>query len=305
MSLFETESPQYDPDKSQLCGKIFTLTPDGAKKVDIHNLQWDYLEGDGDFRSDEVNKLLKESDFVITNPPFALFREFLTWILDAKKKFAIIGNQNAIAYQEVFPLIQKNKIWLGEPFKGNVGFFRSPYQDFAVASDHKEGLIRVSGVFWFTNIDLGRRHQNIQLMTMADNLKFSKHEDIKKVGYLKYDNYDAIEVPFSDAIPSDYDGVLGVPLTFMDKYNPAQFDIVGIAKTPMGANLRTKIYDKQIQHDLDKKTAKETKEIVTKLNDGPAIECKGIPDQYPYYEINGKYYISKYVRILIKKRKGE
>ena len=193
-------------------------------------MQWQYLEGDGDFRSAEVTALRDEADIIITNPPFSLFREFLTWIMETKKQFAIIGNQNAITYKDVFPLIKENKIWLGKGFTGGAGHFISLYEDYATAGDHKEGMIRVSGVVWFTNIEHGRRHQPLKLMTMADNLKFNKKlKGLKE--YQHYDNYDAIEVPFSDAIPSDYDGVMGVPITFLDKYCPEQFEILGATES--------------------------------------------------------------------------
>ena len=238
---FEEQSPQYDKAISPSHGKIFTLTRRN-KKIDINDLQWKYLEGDGDFRSDEVKKLRDEADIIITNPPFSLFREFLAWIMEAGKQFVIIGNQNAITYKEVFPLIKENKIWLGKGFPGNVGFFGSPYEDIAVASVHKEGLIRVSGIMWFTNIDHGRRHQPLPLMTMADNLKYSKHKEIKENGYLHYDNYDAIEVPYSDAIPSDYDGVMGVPITFLTKHCPYQFVIIGMCENLDLYGLKTRIY---------------------------------------------------------------
>lgn len=145
-------------------------------------------------------------------PPFSLFREFLAWIMEAGKKFIIIGHQGAAGYNEVFPLLRDNLIWLGKGFSGGATHFYSPYQDTATASDHREGMIRVSGVVWFTNIEHGRRHQPLQLMTMADNIKYSKHKEIRGIGYKHYDNYDAIEVPFSDAIPSDYTGVMGVPI---------------------------------------------------------------------------------------------
>jgi len=301
LSLFELDDPQYDPDKSKTNGKIFILEKDenNDEIIDIKDLKWHYLEGDGDFNSDEVRALRDEADIIVTNPPFSLFREFLKWILEAGKQFAIIGNQNAISYQEVFPLIQENKIWLGYPFKGNVGFFKSPYNDVAKASDHREGLIRVSGVMWFTNIDLGRRHNVIQLMTMADNIKFSSHKDIKEFGYRHYDNYDAIDVPYSDSIPSDYDGVMGVPITFMDKYNPQQFEIIGIAKTPVGAHLRTKIYEKQIQFDFKNGFEKQTS--VSKLNDGPAIKVNEKPSEYPFYKVGDDYFVSIYARILIRR----
>jgi len=229
-TLFETESPYFDADKSRTNGKIFVLDEDinGDGRFNINDLQWSYLEGDGDFRSAEVKALRDEADIIVTNPPFSLFREFLAWIVEAEKKFIIIGHQNAITYKEVFPLIKENKIWLGKGFKGGAAHFISNYQDYAVAGDHQEGMIRVSGVVWFTNVEHGRRHQPIQLMTMADNLKFSKHKEIKgRTGYDHYDNYDAIEVPYTDAIPSDYEGVMGVPVSFLDKYCPEQFEILG------------------------------------------------------------------------------
>lgn len=230
-TLFETENPHFDADKSKTNGKIFVLDRDtnGNGKIDIEDLEWDYLEGDGDFRSPEVCALRDEADIIITNPPFSLFREFMAWIMEAGKKFVIIGNQNAITYKEVFPLIKDNQIWLGKGFKGGAAHFISNYVDTATAGDHKEGMIRVSGVVWFTNIDHGRRHQPLDLMTMEDNIMFSRHKEIKGIGYNHYDNYDAIEVPFSDAIPSDYDGTMGVPITFLDKYCPKQFELIGIS----------------------------------------------------------------------------
>lgn len=229
ISMFESQAPQFDSKKTKKHGKIFTLTRDKNKSgnIDINDLEWKYLKGDGDFRSSEVCALRDEADIIITNPPFSLFREFVAWIFEKEKNFLIIGNQNAITYKEVFPLIKDNKMWLGNGFNGNVGFFESPYQDYAVSSQHIEGCIRISGVMWFTNLDHGRRHQPLSLMTMADNLKFSKHKEIRENGYLKYDNYDAIEVPHTDAIPSDYDGVMGVPITFLAKYCPEQFEIWG------------------------------------------------------------------------------
>ena len=227
---FETENPNYDVDKSKIRGKIFTLTHDTNQngKVDIDDLEWEYLEGDGDFRSDEVRALRDEADIIVTNPPFSMFREFLAWIMEAEKKFLIIGHQNAITYKEVFPYIKGNKMWLGKGFSGGATHFYSKYEDRAVAGDHIEGMIRVSGVVWFTNLDHGRRHQPMQLMTEADNIKFSKHKEIKDIGYQHYDNYDAIDVPYSDSIPSDYEGVMGVPISWLDKYCPEQFEILGL-----------------------------------------------------------------------------
>ncbi len=230
-SLFEQSSPQYNPAITNTRGKIFTLTGDTNNdgKIDINDLQWDYLEGDGDFRSDEVTRLRDEADIIITNPPFSLFREFLEWIEPDKRQFLIVGNQNAITYKNVFPLIKNNKMWLGNGFKGSAGHFISNYTDYATASNHKEGMIRVSGVVWFTNMEHKKRHEPLKLMTIEENKKFSSHKEIKGIGYLHYDNYDAIDVPRVDAIPSDYDGVMGVPISFLDKYCPEQLEIVGVA----------------------------------------------------------------------------
>jgi len=232
-TLFETENPNYDLDKTRTHGKVFILDGDtnGSGRVDVEDLRWEYLEGTGDFRSEEVTRLRDEADYIITNPPFSLFREFLAWIMAGGKRFCIIGNQNAITYKEVFPLIKDNKAWLGNGFKGGATHFFSPYEDKAVAGEHIEGMVRVSGVVWFTNIEHGRRHELLRLMTMADNIKYSKHTEIRGVGYQHYDNYDAIEVPFTDAIPSDYDGCMGVPITWLDKYCPEQFHIVGATES--------------------------------------------------------------------------
>lgn len=297
ISLFESEAPQFDESKTRSHGKIFTLTRDKNQsgKIDIDDLEWNYLEGDGDFRSEEIKALRDEADIIVTNPPFSMFREFLSWIMDVNKKFLIIGNQNVITYKEVFPLIKDNQVWLGRGFKGNVGFFQSPYQDVAVSSQHMDGFIRVSGVMWFTNIDHGRRHQPLRLMTEEDNIKFSRHKEIKGIGYAKYDNYDAIEVPFSDAIPDDYMGVMGVPITFLSKHCPEQFEIVGITKTWFGAASKT--YSQQIQVDKNGK-----QQVVTKLNDGAVLKHEKIPDKTVYYMVDGGYYTQVYARILIKKR---
>lgn len=250
LSLFESESPKFDKDKTKVKGKIFVLDKDQNKsgKIDIEDLQWDYLEGDGDFRSGEVKKLRDESDIIITNPPFSLFREFVNWILEKDKKFIIIGHQNATSYKEIFPLIKDNKIWLGKGFDGGAThFINKYYDDYATAGEHKDGMIRVSGVVWFTNIDHGRRHQPLQLMTMKDNLKFSKHKEILENGYQKYENFDAIDVSFTDAIPSDYKGVMGVPITFLNKYNPDQFVILGFGAGELGVEAGVLPYDRKLK----------------------------------------------------------
>jgi hypothetical protein len=234
-TLFETNDPQYDQNKTNKNGKIFILKYDktGDGKIDVEDLEWNYLTGDGDFKSDEVKKLRDEADIIITNPPFSLFREFLAWIVQADKHFLIIGNINAITYKELFPLIKEDKIWLGATNFNKGMYFKVP-TDFVYADSYNfereqngEKVNRVPGVCWFTNLDHGRRHQPFPLMTLEDNLKYSKHKEIKgKESYEQYENYDAIEVPFINAIPSDYNGVMGVPITFLNKYSPEQFEII-------------------------------------------------------------------------------
>lgn len=234
-TLFEVNDPQYDENKTSKFGKIFTLTHDktGDGRVDVNDLEWHYLAGSGDFKSAEIKKLRDEADIIITNPPFSLFRDFLAWIIDADKHFLIIGNMNAISYKEVFPLIKENKIWLGPSIKSGDREFRVPDEYPLNAAgwridDEGKKYLRIKGVRWFTNLDHGLRHKLLPLMTMADNLKYSKHKEIKgKASYDQYDNYQAIEVPFTDAIPNDYDGEMGVPISFLDKYSPDQFEIIG------------------------------------------------------------------------------
>ena len=196
------------------------------------NNEWSPLKGDGDFRSEECIELLKQSDIVVTNPPFSLFREYVKQLIDYDKKFVIIGNMNAITYKEIFPLIKANKLWLGPSITSGDREFQVPDSYPITAAgwridDQGRKFLRIKGVRWFTNLDHGRRHKPLELQTMIENLKYSKHKEIKgKRKYNRYDNYDAIEVPFTDAIPSDYKGVMGVPISFLDKYNPEQFEIV-------------------------------------------------------------------------------
>ena len=196
-------------------------------------LKGDGMYPGGDFRSAECVAFLKEADIVVTNPPFSLFREHVAQLVEHGKKFLIIGNQNAITYKEIFPLIKADKLWMGATIHSGDREFRVPdHYPLKAAGwridENGVKYIRVKGVRWFTNLDHGRRHEKLPLMTMAENLKFSKHKVIKgRAEYDRYDNYDAIEVPFTDAIPSDYDGAMGVPITFLDKYNPEQFEIVG------------------------------------------------------------------------------
>lgn len=234
-TLFEMESPGYDPEKTQTKGKIFTLTHDktGDNVINVDDLEWSYLEGGGDFRSEEITKLRDEADIIVTNPPFSLFREFLAWLVEADKDFVIIGNMNAITYKEVFPLIKDNKMWLGNGFNNGNAYFSSPtgrdYADGVV--DEETGLIKFRNVVWFSTLDHGRRHEPLSLMSEQDNIKFSKHKEVKGAGYAKYENFDAIEVPFTDSIPADFSGLMGVPISFLSKYNPDQFEILGNGQT--------------------------------------------------------------------------
>ena len=245
-TLFEQESPQYDEKKTAVKGKIFVLDHDANAngKIDFEDLEWEYLEGDGDFRSEEVCKLRDEADMIVTNPPFSLFREFLAWIVgeglaasaaakaladkkNAKgaKKFLIIGNMNAVSYTEIFPLIKSNKVWLGATGFANDMVFAVPKGTIVSPHDKAKAerlgyvgdYTRLGNSCWFTNLEHGRRHMPLKLMTEADNIKFSRHKDIRGKGYVKYENYPAIEVPYTDAIPADHDGVMAVPRSFLDK----------------------------------------------------------------------------------------
>jgi len=277
-SLFEINDPQFDETKTVKNGKIFTLSYDKTsdRKVNVDDLEWRYLKGDGDFRSTEIKKLRDEADVIITNPPFSLFREFLAWIFEAEKQFVIIGNKNCVKYKDVFPWFMENKIWSGRTeWSGGMWFETKDPTDVDKVIDGIN-MKNVSSV-WFTNIDHGRRHQHLPLMTMADNLKYSKHKEIKgKKSYDRYENYDAIEVPFTDSIPSDYGGVMGVPISFMDKYSPEQFEIIWQAS----GNTR----------------ASAPKEILHRLNYQPHPDDRG-----GCTIVNGR---RTYDRILIKHKKA-
>ena len=258
-SLFEAEDSRFDAAKTLTHGKIFVLERDktGDGRIDYQDIEWTYLECDGDFRSKEVCKLRDEADIIVTNPPFSLFREFLTWIMEAEKKFLIIGNMNAITYKEVFPRIKDNQIWLGATgFVSDMVFGVPPGTPVKAEDKAKAARLgyvgdytRLGNSCWYTNIDHGRRHRPLPLMTMSENLKFSRHKDIKgKADYDHYDNYDAIEVPYADAIPSDYDGAMGVPISFLDKYCPEQFEILGMCENLDLYHLKTRIYNKEECH---------------------------------------------------------
>ena len=287
-SLFEQSAPQFDPAKTSVRGKIFVLDGDvdGDGIIDFHDIKWQYLEGDGDFRSREVTALRDEADIIVTNPPFSLFREFLAWIVAADKKCLMIGNTNAITYKEVFPLIKENRLWLGATGFATDMVFGVPegtvvseaYKKKAERMGYVGNYTRLGNSCWFTNLDHGRRHQPLILMTEADNVRYSRHKEIRGAGYAHYDNYDAIEVPYVDAIPSDYDGAMGVPITFLDKYCPEQFEILGITDRQNTSNMRTKKY-----------TEKDT----PKYNDLNARSVIKVGDEY----------VAVYARILIRRLK--
>lgn len=226
-----TELSLFEPDEQEEQKKIAykveitevsDLNSDGA--VDLSDVEYllrndknvlSFLKGNGDFRSRECIELMKEADIVVTNPPFSLFREYVAQLIDYNKKFLIVGHQNSITYREVFPLIKNNRIWLGYGFKGGAAHFYSPYEDVATAGNHKKDMIRVSGVNWFTNLEIPKRNETMDLVC-----RYSPEE------YPTYHNFDAINVNKTSDIPYDYEGIIGVPITFLDKYNPEQFEII-------------------------------------------------------------------------------
>lgn len=245
-TLFETVDPRFKIETSKVKGKIFTLTKDENKdgKIDEKDLSWSYLQGDGDFRSEEVKLLRDEADIIITNPPFSLFREFVGWLLESKKQFSIIGNMNAITYKEVFPYLKNNTFWLGNGFSAGNAYFGLPQnarKDYVQDVLQENGLVKFRNCCWYTNIEHGKRHAILPLMTEERNIKFSKHKEIKNIGYKKFDFIDAINIPYTDSIPSDYKGMMGVPISFLDKYNPEQFEIIdGIGRYSILDNENTK-----------------------------------------------------------------
>lgn len=288
--MSEADAKAKRPYKIEI-SEIPDANDDGA--VDLSDVEYllrhdanvlSVLEGNGDFRSQECLALLDEADIVVTNPPFSLFREYIAVLLEREKKFLVVGNQNAITYKEIFPLIKANKLWLGFGFKRNMAHFYTPYAPYSQWIEQEgEGVVRVAGVQWFTNMDLPKRHENLILVE-----KYSAER------YPSYDNYDAIEVSRTSDIPEDWTGVMGVPITFLNKYNPDQFEIVGITQSWMtGAS---KIYPRQTQVSKD-----GTRSEVTKLNDGPAIMVSAPPQGETYYKVGEEFFIKMYARILIRR----
>jgi hypothetical protein len=267
------------------------------------------LDGDGDFKSDEIKKLRDEADIIVTNPPFSLFREFLAWIVEADKQFLIIGNKNCITYKEIFPLFKENKLWIGTMSMGVDLLFNVPNEyarkmltEGKVGSNYKivNGTVygRSSSV-WFTNIDHGRRHKPLELMSVEDNLKFNKKLNGKE-SYDRYDNYDAIEVPATNAIPKDYDGIMGVPISFLDKYNPEQFEILGATQRGCHDEVPdTKKYDDYWEV---KQNGEKTGSSGGKTNENANLVGNDGKKNY-FINKDGRIIQSAYQRIFIKHRR--
>ena len=270
--------------------KAVWIEYEGGGNIDnFDNIKVNELKGDGDFRSNECIEILKSADIVITNPPFSLFREYVAQLMEYEKKFVIVGHQNAISYKEIFKLIKENKLWLGFGFSGGAGFFiNKKYEDYATASTHKEGMIRVSGVNWFTNLDIKKRHEDILLWR-----QYTPEE------YPKYENYDAINVDKTADIPADYFENIGVPITFLDKYNPNQFEIIALGI--VGSCEFTNNRQMEILKD-GKPTGKFTynaKGTLYRLYD-PTKDKK--PPAFKDRE-TGALYTSIYARIIIRRKK--
>lgn len=199
---------------------VYEGDTNGNGKLDEHEVKVSELKGNGDFRSEECIELLKESDIVVTNPPFSLFREFIATLVQYDKKFLVIGNNNAITYKEIFPLIKENKLWLGFSDNKTMEFVMpDSYEKYNYIDKKGRKIGKVPAISWFTNLEHSKRNDEIILYK-----KYTPEE------FPKYDNYDAIEVSRVCEIPKDYDGIMGVPITFLDKYNPSQFEIVKFRK---------------------------------------------------------------------------
>lgn len=297
-TLFEKNDPQFDEKKSITNGKIFTLTKDksGDGKIDVNDLEWTYLKGDGDFRSKEIKKLRTEADVIITNPPFSLFREFVAWIFESDKQFVIVGNMNGLKYKEVFPIIRSKKMWLGAGKNDGRNVWYQIPDDFDIFHKEEDGkkYAFVAGTIWFTNLDHGKRHKPLALMSEEDIVKFSTNKPFEK-----YDNYDAIEIPLVKHIPNDYDGIMGVPISFLSKHSPEQFDLIGLSmKDGFGLQSHKK-YDKYKEIRQD---GTFTGSSGKKTNGNPML--KGKPDKGNYYiDEDGNCAYSLYDRLFIKHKK--
>lgn len=268
----------------------YTGDKDGDRIPGRDEIEVKHLEGDGDFRSPESVALLEQADIVVTNPPFSLFREYVDQLMAHDKKFLIIGNMNAVTYKEIWSYILEGRIWLGVTRTGTGQmWFRisddAPIKTGQRTDDEGRRYQTIGNSAWFTNLDHSRRHEELTL-----------YRTYSQESYPTYDNYDGIEVGKVVDIPVDWDGVMGVPITFLGKHNPDQFEIVGIAKAPLGRPSKT--YPAQTQI-----SSKGVRSTVTKLNDGPAIAVEEAPAGKTYYEVDGQKYVQLYARILIRRKR--
>ncbi len=281
-------------DKENAIALIYEGEKDNGRVPTVENIGVIKLKGDGDFRSKEAIEFLKEADIVVTNPPFSLFREYVAQLVKYEKKFIVMGNNNAITYKEIFPLIKKNKIWLGHNSNKTIEFMLSPDYDSWDRTDKKGNKYgKVPAISWYTNLDIAKRHEDLIL-----------YKQYKEENYPKYDNYDAIEVSKVSEIPLDYDGVMGVPITFLNRFNPDQFEILGINTS----------YSDEINHDEAKPIKKyaNAKQVSkngkvssgNKINDSSTILNTAEPDK-TYYLVEGieGYLTITYARLFIKNRK--
>ncbi len=287
-----TDVQDYNDDGAEDLADIEILIKNNKNTLTI-------LDGDGDFRSEECIEFLKESDIVVTNPPFSLFRDYVAQLMKYEKKFIILGNMNAITYKEIFPLIMQNKIWTGYGFNKSM-IYKTPYPNtleanrkFVIAKGKNpdDGYVKVPAICWFTNLDTDHRHDQLIL--------YKKYNETE---YRSYDNYDAINVDKVSDIPTDYYDNMGVPITFLDKYNPEQFEIIGLAPERGNYILQNKKYENAIQHNADGST-----QGGNKVNDGPVLAFNTAPKKYPYYTASNteKFLQVLYARIIIKRRNNE
>ena len=265
-------------DKENAIALVYEGEKDNGRVPTVENIGIIKLKGDGDFRSKEAIEFLKEADIVVTNPPFSLFREYIDQLMEYEKKFLVIGNYNAVAYKEIFPLFQQNKIWIGNSPRSMQ--FKTP-----------SGELHSVNASWFTNLDIKKRHEEIILYK-----KYNTDE------YIRYDNYNAIEISKVSEIPKDYEGVMGVPITFLENYNPEQFNILGLTsgrKEFDRESWPSKIYVNAIQHNKDGSITSGSK-----ANTRATILMNKIPKDIYYTADNAEGPLKiVYARILIKNKK--
>lgn len=309
LTLFDViggEEENRDKPYKAVVTKVYDKTGDGGVDMfDVAELfksgenELTELAGDGDFRSKECLELLDEADIVVTNPPFSLFRDYVATLMEHKKKFIIIGNVNAITYKEIFPLIKNNEIWIGASIHSGDRAFYVP-DDYplnasgcGIDADGRK-FIRVKGVRWWTNLDYRQRHEELILV------KKYKPED-----YQKYDNYDAIDISFTKDIPCDFVGYMGVPITFMDKYSPEQFEIVGLLQSSTDEqagipNLRYYNDFKEMRQDMTFTGASGRK-----ANGNPVVAGKSKKGNFLFNSETGEYVHSVYARVLVRNKHPE